>query len=169
MPDRFEGLSCRCASAAKEFAPSTELTRRHYAPDLLIHSRHIKICLQFDIPASSMTAVVTHTFRCVDSIGTASPTSLDLNAVGLLEVEVRSITEGHSVSAVNTGKLLKLHWSNPFSGAEERQVEIKYRINQPVSGMFFFHPTEEEPSLVSHVITDHETEKARYWLPSQYP
>jgi aminopeptidase N len=32
-------------------------------------------------------------------------------------------------------------------------------------GMYFFGPTAQDPSRASYMMTDHETERARYWLP----
>ena len=42
---------------------------------------------------------------------------------------------------------------------------INYRVEAPLTGMSFSWPDDAYPNQPRHVITDNETERARYWLP----
>jgi len=58
------------------------------------------------------------------------------------------------------GSAITLEWSRPFRPNETRSVEISYVVESPVTGLIFGpkqHPT--------WAISDHETERAQYWLP----
>lgn len=179
MPAFGENLCCanHCKqSSGDEF--SAESSRKHYAPDLIIQSRHIKICLNFNLSQYSLDARVIHTFHRIPSSFAAAKDdlqhlakSIELNAVDFQNIRVKSLTADCPVSFEYTGKLLKLAWDKSFAGGEERQVEIAYSVVRPVAGMFFSHPkvSNESDSFV-YAITDHETERARYWLPCvDYP
>ena len=68
------------------------------------------------------------------------------------------------------GKAIELTWTEPFGAGEERDVSVRYRVEKPISGLLFSAPDEAYPRRPLFVVTDHETERARYWLPCvDYP
>ena len=44
-------------------------------------------------------------------------------------------------------------------------MRVRYRVTTPTTGLYFSHPTTEYPEAPWYAVTDHETERARHWLP----
>jgi aminopeptidase N len=132
----------------------------HYAPDLRLEPVHRDISLHFDLPDQSARCVVVTTLVA----RSAGVRRLELDALDLRDVEAED-PAGHNLSYRYDGKKLHLVWDEAFSDGEQRQVRISYTIHQPISGMSFSWPDEHYPTRSRHVITDNETERARYWLP----
>ena len=98
--------------------------------------------------------------------GNAHPKTqrIELNAVGFLNLMVSSVSE-HVVNHHYDGEVIQLVWEEPFLPHEERKVKFAYTVLNPVDGLFFSTPDEGYPARPTYVIADHETERARYWLP----
>lgn len=139
-----------------------------YAPDLELEPTHIEVRLAFDLEQRSATGSVTTRVRALR----AGPRSLRLDAVGLLDVLVDSApgTERRELEWRYDGEHISVTWAQPFEASEERALRVSYRVVDPISGMQFSHPDEAYPERPRFLITDHETERARYWLPCiDYP
>jgi aminopeptidase N len=81
-----------------------------------------------------------------------------------LDVAVSDPT-GAAIEYRYDGNIITVVWEAPFSKVgETRQIVVKYTVQDPVSGMHFSVPDEKFPLQSLHVITDNETERARYWL-----
>ncbi|KAI9140970.1 peptidase family M1-domain-containing protein [Paraphysoderma sedebokerense] len=135
----------------------------HYAPSLTLEPIHLDISLKFDIPNSAISAAVVQTFRSNASVTTSSLLTkenccIKLNAVGFQDLDV----QGNGLKEWDyDGDSLTIWWNVPFTKDETRSVTITYKVERPVSGMFF----SASSTKGSYAITDHETERARYWLP----
>ncbi|KNE60054.1 hypothetical protein AMAG_05487 [Allomyces macrogynus ATCC 38327] len=146
--------------------------RTHYAPNMVLEPVHIDVHADFDFGGASAKFAVTHTVRCnrdVPAAPAATPaiakaaSQLKLHAVSFDDVEV----EGELLAGFEyDGKELHIQWAAPFAKDEERHVTIRYSVTKPVSGLFFAHPSYDRESYGEYVVTDHETERARYWLPT---
>ncbi|MCZ6806102.1 MAG: M1 family aminopeptidase, partial [Deltaproteobacteria bacterium] len=150
-----------CCSAAKDgFAlPGAG---KSYAPDLALEPTHIDVRLHFDLEACTAEGSVTTTVRG----NRDGARSLGLDAVGLEDVTII----GDELGGRYDGEIVHLSWSSPFARGEERKVEVRYRVTNPITGMSFSKPDEAYPHRSLFVATDHETERARYWLPCvDYP
>ena len=132
----------------------------HYAPDLRIEPVHRDISFHFDLATRSARAAVKT--RLVSH--SAGARSLRLDAVDLLDVEASSAGD-HSLDYRYDGRHLHITWHEGFSDGEERELLITYRVEDPMTGMGFSWPDDYYPDQPRHVITDNETERARYWLP----
>ncbi len=131
-----------------------------YAPDLAIEPTHIAIALRLDIEGERAEGTVRTRVRG----NRAGSRSLALDAVAL-EIEA---VEG--VDWRYDGSKLHLTWSEPFASDEEREFTVRYAVQSPISGMQFRRPDDAYPDRPLMVATDHETERARYWLPCvDYP
>ena len=64
------------------------------------------------------------------------------------------------------GRVLLLTWDRPFEAGEERQALLEYSVVDPVTGVLFSSPDAAYPDAPTFAVTDHETERARYWLAS---
>ncbi|KAI9327714.1 hypothetical protein DFJ73DRAFT_132331 [Zopfochytrium polystomum] len=149
------------------FAEST--ARPSYAPNLVLEPFHMAIRLAFDLRAKRVRGTVTHSVRhngpAAPSPATASLSrTLVLNAVSL---DIAAVTSaGHAVSHTYDGKLLTATWETPFAPDEVRDLTVEYTAEDPIAGLYFCAPLPHEAAeRVLHCATDHETERARYWLP----
>jgi aminopeptidase N len=148
----------RRGAAEKEFFdPSVP---PHYPPDLLLEPQHLEIDLFIDVAKKQAAGKVTTT---VLARGQQADV-LVLDAVNLEEVVVRDV-DGYNLQANYDGKKLTIHWTEPFQAGEKRRVEVSYRAVKPVDGLIFSQPDEAYPAQGWYAVTDHETERARYWLP----
>ena len=130
-----------------------------YAPDTLIRPVHYAVRLHVDVLRQSVpSASVTITFAASH---VSSARTVKLDAVGLADLAV-SHAEPALAHVRYDGKTVVLTWATPFSEANTRAVTLTYAIPRaPVTGLLFG---------AQMVMTDHETERARYWLPCvDYP
>jgi len=126
--------------------------QRSYAPDLALEPTHIEVRMRFDLDAQSATGSVTTTVRA----NRAGARSLRLDAIGLEGVQIEGADGRYD------GEVIHLTWSEGFAAGEERAVTVNYAVRSPITGLHFATP--------DIVVTDHETERARYWLPCvDYP
>lgn len=174
--------------------------KRHYGPNLLIVPTHIgffaplllpffflpPFFISFFLPSSSSFSLlpssdihmevdfakkrcqceVTKTFQ---SNSHPKTQKLELNAIGFLNLIVTSSTHQPMTSRYD-GEVIHLLWEEPFGPNEERIVKFSYTVLEPIDGLFFSTPDEGYPKRPTYVIADHETERARYWLPCvDYP
>ncbi len=160
MPMLFDRHVCRCAEHARRDGFASKSAKKHYAPDLRIEPVHLDIDLRVD-PASE-TARGTVTTTVVARVD--GPRTLTLDAVDFLDVKVTD-PDGGEVEHTYDGQKLKVTWDEAFQAGDERRVAVTYRVEQPVSGLFFSHPTSDYPDRPHWAATDHETERARHWLP----
>lgn len=141
-----------------EFAlPGAE---RHYPPDLELEPVHLDIDLSVDLDRQAISGVVTSTVEA----RRAGPRTLALNAVDLA-VEAVEDADGHSLSWSYDGDVLRATWAEPFSSDEARRLAVRYEVERPVTGLFFSGPGQDYPDAPWFAATDHETERARHWLP----
>lgn len=125
--------------------------QRSYAPDLALEPTHIEVRLGFDLPQRSATGSVTTTVRA----NRDGARSLRLDAIGLEDVAIEGADGRYD------GESIHLTWADAFAVGEERTVTIAYAVRSPITGLTFDEDV---------VATDHETERARYWLPCvDYP
>jgi len=133
---------------------------KHYPPDLELEPIHLDIDLDLDLDTQSAAGTVTNTVAARHT----GPDQLTLHAVGLEDVQVRD-TDGRELAWSYDGSELKITWADSFDAGEERRVAVSYRVERPAGGLYFSKPTEAYPDEALFAITDHETERARHWLP----
>ncbi len=132
-----------------------------YPPSLELEPVHILIALTVDLEAQSAAGTVTHTI-VANRDGAAA---IELDAVDLLGLTAKD-AGGKALASGYDGQKLWVRWEQPFKRGERRQLELGYRVEKPVSGLFFMKPSAEEPAKALYAATDHETELARHWLPT---
>ncbi|KAI9184167.1 hypothetical protein H9P43_003220 [Blastocladiella emersonii ATCC 22665] len=139
---------------------------KSFAPDMALEPVHMHVAADFDFANAALDGAVTHTVCCnvVPAAALADVTSrLTLHAVGFDNVRVT----GEGVAGFDyDGKEIHVRWTAPFAAkGEERKITVTYRVETPVAGMHFNGPRHGDPSHGTFAVTDHETERARYWLP----
>ncbi|MFN8440781.1 MAG: M1 family aminopeptidase [Caldilineaceae bacterium] len=133
---------------------------KQYPPDLELEPQHVEIDLSLDIPAASATGRVTTTVQARH----AGADSLILHAVDFQDVAVTS-GNAQTIQWRYDGTQFTIHWQNGFAAGEQRTVTIAYRVVKPTAGLYFSYPDTQYPNAPTYAATDHETERARYWLP----
>jgi aminopeptidase N len=132
----------------------------HYPPDLELAPTHLFIDLYVSIPARSVGGRVTTTVVAKR----AGHFSLKLDAVDFEDLHVRDLND-HVIKWQYDGQKLIINWDKPFAAQEERKVEVAYRVVAPTAGLYFALPDEAYPNQPYYMLSDHETERARHWLP----
>jgi len=154
----------RCACATHKLGAGDSFTlpgaERHYPPDLELEPLHLDIDLVLDLEAVTATGRVTHTLRA----RRAGAQRLRLDAVALQSLNVED-PAGGELDWDYDGERIAVCWRQPFSAGEERRLTVAYRVQEPTAGLYFSRPTEAYPNQPWFVATDHETERARHWLP----
>ncbi len=132
----------------------------HYAPDLGLEPVHVDVALGFDLAGRQAAGAVTTTVLAHrDGLR-----SLTLDAVSFLDVDVVD-PDGHDLTFRYDGERLHITWAEALHLDERRRVEVRYRVIDPLTGMTFSWPDDVHPDRPRFCGTDHETERARYWLP----
>jgi aminopeptidase N len=133
---------------------------RNYPPDLGLEPIHLDLNIHVDLENEVVTGSVTLSIRS----RRPGASSLILNAVSLAIIHAQD-PENHPITWTYNGELLQIAWSEPFEDSEQRKLVVEYRADQPIAGLYFSKPTANEAEGYWYVVTDHETERARYWLP----
>jgi aminopeptidase N len=133
----------------------------HYPPDLEIEPVHLDINLRVDIDARSVTGVVTHTLAWRRS----GAVQLELHAVDFMDLALEDL-DGHELRFRYDGRCIRVTWASGAERGETRRLAITYRVVDPISGLFFSAPHIHDPDAPRFAATDHETERARHWLPT---
>ncbi len=133
---------------------------KHYPPSLELEPVHTKISLFIDIQRETAAGSVIQKVVA----RRAGVRTLALDAIGFHDVVV-SDPGGGALKWSYDGAKISISWDKPFALGENRNAEVKYRVEKPSSGLFFMKPTAECPDKATYAATDHETELARYWLP----
>jgi aminopeptidase N len=132
----------------------------HYPPDLELEPIHLEIELFVDVANATVSGSVTNTVKARRD----GPTTLKLDAVDFEELDVRD-PDGNPLAWHYDGRTLELQWTAPFSVGEQRRVQVAYCVTEPVAGLYFSKPNEAYPDQSWYAASDHETERARHWLP----
>ena len=158
MPCRFRTDTDRLLGGSDEF--HLPFPERHYAPDLGLEPVHLDIALGFDLAGRQVAGQVTTTVEA----HRAGERELTLDAIDFHEVDVLDPDDRHLDWSYD-GERIEVVWRDPFEVGEERRVVVRYRVIDPLTGMVFSWPEDAYPDKPRFVATDHETERARYWLP----
>lgn len=138
---------------------ASAIAEKHYRPDLTLEPIHQTITLSFDIAKKLAIGSVNTIVKANNS----NANEIILNAIDLEILNIQS----------NVGDLfwnydgteITLFWKKSFEKGEKREAKIDYTVKEPITGMHFSYPDDNYPNRPIFVGTDHETEKARYWLP----
>ena len=160
MPRDIKGCRRSHGLGGDDHAFAGAGAERHYPPPLEIEPTHIHVELTFDLRRRVARGFTVTTIQ--GSAGGARELCLearDLNGVSIRDEEGRELQSRYD------GRQIRLAWEEPFQRGEVRRVRIDYSVEDPVSGLHFDGPDGGYPDRPRWVATDHETERARYWLP----
>lgn len=131
-----------------------------YPPDLELEPTHLDIDLYVNIANETAAGRVTTT---VVARG-VRPDVLTLHAVAFEDVAVED-PDGNELTWRYDGAKITIRWAEPLETGEARRVAVDYKVVQPADGLNFSQPNEAYPDQAWFAATDHETERARHWLP----
>lgn len=160
MKDRLGESACRCSAHNQIAGFGGPAPEPQYPPSVTIEPTHLELDLVLNLKAETLKGKVTHT---VVGRG-ADARTLVLDAVAFQDIAVRD-TGDKKLQHQYDGNKLTLTYAEPLTVGEQRKIEIAYTVEKPVSGLFFMQPSKEYPNKAYYAATDHETERARYWLP----
>lgn len=132
----------------------------HFPPDLSLEPKHNKIDLAIDIENRIAEGTLTISVIC----NHVSRRTLELDAINFENLKVID-TSGKNISYVYDGKKIAITWEDSFEKNEMRDIAISYRVREPIAGLYFSSPKYAYQSSGIWAATDHETERARHWLP----
>ena len=133
---------------------------KHFPPDLELEPVHLALDLSVDVLGEAVSGTATTTVRSRHD----GASELTLHAVDLDGVVVRD-PDGHPLTSSYDGAVITVRWPEGVARGETRRVAVAYRVARPIAGLFFSRPTDAVPDAATFVVSDHETERARYWLP----
>jgi aminopeptidase N len=136
-------------SASSDFA--TTAAAPHYAPDLVLEPEHLSLDVAFDLPSRSVRGSVATTVRARSEGGR----TVVLDAVSL---EIAAVECAQPITHAYDGKVLTVTFAEPVPMGETRVVTVRYAVSRPITGLLF----SDAPAFIA---SDHETQRARYWLP----
>ncbi|KAA8494022.1 Aminopeptidase N [Porphyridium purpureum] len=139
--------------------------QKHYRPDLPLEPMHLKIELNVDLEKKKVHGCVAVSVqsKCADA---KRCRVLKLHAVDFDSGSVRVECDTHPIQQTDyNGKVIAILFAEPVPLHETAVVKVFYSVTDPRTGMSFSYPTPSEPQRGKFMCTDHETERARYWLP----
>jgi hypothetical protein len=135
-------------------------TSNQYAPSLTLEPIHLDVDLKFNIAERKAEGYVINKIRA----NTKDADKIVLNAI---DIDIKDVSAGDSkISWDYDKKNIFIQFEDKFDLYEERSVKIGYSVNNPVAGLYFSYPNEKNPNAPITVGSDHETERARHWIPS---
>jgi len=131
-----------------------------YAPDLPLVPVDLDLELELDFAGPGLSCTVTTTVRSTRD----GARTLVLDAVGLLDLMVEE-PDGKALRWRYDGQRIHLDWAQGVERGAFCRVRVEYRVHAPITGLHGGGPTPAAPTAGRFLATDHETERARYWLP----
>jgi aminopeptidase N len=129
----------------------------HYAPDLVVDVKHIKLEISIDPKAKSIAGTATHTVVAIND----NPRSVSFDAV---EMRVTKVTVG--------GKPAKFDYSDPVLKVDLPRMKagatIDIAINysaKPRRGLWFTAPDRDYPKKPLQAWSQGQDEDSRHWYP----
>lgn len=139
------------AQSAEPSSFATSAASPHYAPDLGLEPEHLVLDLAFDLERRLAWGSATTTVRARRE----DERELSLDAVDLNVKEVRGDA---AFSHHYDGERITITFAEGVPLGETREVTVVYEAVQPITGLMF----SSDPAFIA---SDHETQRARYWIP----
>ncbi len=130
----------------------------HYAPDLVVDVRHIKLEIRIDPKARHITGVATHTVQAIN------------NGVRHIDFDAAEMT----ITAVSVAaKAVRFEYSDPVlrvdlgrgtKAGTEFEIAIEYSA-YPRRGLYFVVPDKDYPNKPLQAWSQGQDEDSRHWYP----
>eukprot|EP00186_Timspurckia_oligopyrenoides_P002430 CAMPEP_0182442420 /NCGR_PEP_ID=MMETSP1172-20130603/1344_1 /TAXON_ID=708627 /ORGANISM="Timspurckia oligopyrenoides, Strain CCMP3278" /LENGTH=971 /DNA_ID=CAMNT_0024637275 /DNA_START=37 /DNA_END=2949 /DNA_ORIENTATION=+ len=134
----------------------------HFSPTLALNPEHIELEIQLDIPNHGFLGHCTTTIRS-QSENSELTRTIQFNAESFYSIlNVNSSPIGIK-SYSYSGHSLEINFNESIPNSDQEFISIQYIIFNPISGLSFSSSTSNQTP--NFVVSDHETERARYWIP----
>lgn len=133
---------------------------KHFPPSLELEPTHLAFDLFFDLENECVAGTLITTIRA----NRDGADQIEFDAVDFVALELQDADDREVVSSYD-GSKARVVWVESFARGEERKLIATYKVERPVTGLYFSKPTSERPDLQWFCGSDHETERARYWIP----
>jgi len=162
----------------RSFTLREHLTPSSYAPDLQLEPTHMDIHLKFDddsLDNHRFQVRIVHHVRCNHD---HQDPKIEFNGHQFHHLSVEDVTQSSSLGSSGLqwtydGELIRVQFEGGWKRGEERLIELMYTVDSPLSSIAFHYRksflgdqkvNEPGDSLGRYAVTDHETERARFWL-----
>lgn len=127
----------------------------HYPPRLPLRPTHLSLSLTLSIPEKSVVGSCTHTLLAQ----WPGAHTITIHAEDFSHLHVSSPDDEHLTYAYD-GHAVQVAFSIPLETGQSVAMKVDYEVRDPIDGLLF---SGAEDGVF--VVSDHETERARYWLP----
>lgn len=151
------GLECGRSSIGEDPRFLTPESKAQYAPHRVFKPTHIRLDLRVDVKkqhAEGMCTTHVELFESTEKI------PFDAVNLKISKVEVN----GHSVKFEYDENTLTVPTAKI---GKKGIVRIHYSVTKPKLGIFFIHPTKDQPNKPYQAWTHSESQEARAWYPCQ--
>ncbi len=130
----------------------------HYARDLVVDVRHIKLTIRIDPKAKSIAGTATHYLSAIN----AGVRHIDFDAV---EMTISKVTVGGKPASFDySDPVLRVDTGRALKAGVETEVAITYAAH-PRRGLYFVAPDKVSPKKPLQAWTQGQDEDSRHWYP----
>jgi aminopeptidase N len=137
-----------------------------YAPDTQLEPYHIDIYAKFDTDSCSKKRFELRVIQHIVCNFEAS--TIVFNGFQFHNLAVRDLSNDVAIQWTYNGELIQVKYERDLKRGEKRQLEFTYIVDSPLSSIAWNDPTTTDlvpnVNLGKYAVTDHETERARFWL-----
>lgn len=134
-----------------------ETATSHYAADRPVRALHLRLEVELDFAARSLTGAVTHRLQAVRA---ASQVTFDA-----VELEITAVTVGGRAADFDAdGRRCHVHLPKALQAGQRAEVRLSYRAT-PRRGLYFIAPDAAYPKRPLQAWTQGQDEDSRYWFP----
>ena len=134
-------------------------TTPSYAPSLPLEPQHGELSIQPDILSHRLQASIKWTV--LSHVNSAQEITFHAEDLQI----IRCTSPNAEIKHQYDGHLLTIRFTQAIPKGESRSIQIDYQVHSPIAGLYFGGPTPDLPQRGYWMATDHETTRARYWLP----
>ncbi len=153
------GLGCRFSNDQPDVRFLSTKAKPQYSPHRTFTPTHVLLELKVDVKKKTMEGT------CTTQIELFQPQKEI--AFDALELNVRSVHVNGKKAAFREDKENEKIWVNIEGIKTKASVKFEYRVSNPKLGIFFIHPTKDQPNKPYQAWTHSETSEARLWYPCQ--
>ncbi|MBI5284867.1 MAG: HEAT repeat domain-containing protein [Chloroflexi bacterium] len=130
----------------------------HYARDLVVDVRHIKLQIKIEPAAKRVGGTATHTVRAINN----GVRWVEFDAV---EMQISGVTAGGKpVKFDYSDPVLRVDLGRPLRAGAETEIAIAYSAS-PRRGLYFTAPDRDYPDKPLQAWTQGQDEDSRHWYP----
>lgn len=149
-------VAAAAAAYSRPFALAGDTT--HYAPDLPVDVRHIKLEITIDPKAKSIAGTATHYLSAINNgVRHITFDAAEMSITGVM-------IGGKSAKFDYSDPILRIDTGRALKPGAETEVAIKYSAH-PRRGLYFCEPDKAYPKKPLQAWTQGQDEDSRHWYP----